>query len=314
MAMGTRMSERNLARGLFAVVIATLLTFTGLAPADAGITIMQNPRVWFVPGEITATGWASSLDIENEPTGAAEDEAVVGSIHDGDWTQYVVLDDGDMAASRRYVVSARVASATSGGIISISFDGMHVGSIEVSGTGGWQNWTTVNTTIELPLDTNSMILTYNGDGDGELLKLSSLTFERAPERPLREEAVDDFVEALESYGDEHGTYRVHGGGHRGKGNAWAFYEGKSYPKSTANVLIEGGHLSPEPVRDELWTDHTSIIGDVLVYTCKDRVAVFTREGNGQPSVEDRAWWDANGCLRYPIDRLGVSYFALSSRL
>ncbi len=136
---------------------------------------------------------------------------------------------------------------------------------------------------------------------------------RDPE-DLRIMAVWEMLEALESYGDANGTYLVDGSGFRGRGSGWAFYEkaGSNYPASIANALIETGHLPADARHDPLWENPLSIAGDVLVYRCQDRVAVFTREGISKPSTEDSDWWADNGCTRYPIDRLNTTYFKLSS--
>jgi len=134
-----------------------------------------------------------------------------------------------------------------------------------------------------------------------------------PDEDLRQQAVDQMVAALESYGDANATYLVDGGGSRGRGSGWAFFAqpGSNYPVSTASVLVGAGHLPPDHLHDPLWTSIGSVKGDVLIYRCKDRVAVFTREGNRKPTPEDADWWTDNGCIRYPIDRLNATYYKVS---
>ncbi len=138
---------------------------------------------------------------------------------------------------------------------------------------------------------------------------------RDPE-DLRRLAVDEMVKALESYGQANGTYLVDGSGFRGRGSGWAFYEkaGGNYPASIVNALVDAGHLPVDGGRDPLWEGPLSITGDMLVYRCMDRVAVFTREGVSAPSSDDSVWWAENGCTRYPIDRLNATYFSLSDPL
>ncbi len=131
----------------------------------------------------------------------------------------------------------------------------------------------------------------------------------------RQHAVDEMLLALQYYNEKNGTYWVADAGSKGTGHGWGFYEGDSvYVTSIASALRDGGHLSAKPIHDPLWMGSTDIIGDVLVYRCKHRVAVFTRHGEGQPTPEDRAWWDDNDCFRYPIDRLDAKYFRLSAPL
>jgi len=151
-------------------------------------------------------------------------------------------------------------------------------------------------------------------GDPTGRSLSGPKGEAMTDEGLRQVAVGDMVDALESYANEHGTHMVSGGGYLGNGAGWAFYEGAKYPASTAGVLTDGGHLRSDMVYDPLWTSKTSTAGDVLIYRCKDRVGVFSRNGDGQPSANDSAWWTNNGCTRYPIDTLKATHFKVSDPL
>lgn len=142
--------------------------------------------------------------------------------------------------------------------------------------------------------------------------------EGADEREdLRVAAVDATLEALRSYAVANGTYLVPGTGFDGRGSGWAFYEGSRYSTSIANALIATGHLSADPLHDPLWADTTSMAsaeGAVLVYACKDRVAVFARHGTAQPATTEADWWAENECTRYPIDQLGATYYRVSNSL
>ena len=71
----------------------------------------------------------------------------IGWMCSGEWIEYTV----DVARAGRYVVEARVASEGTGGQFRIAMDGVDVsGDIVVPATGGWQNWVTVSTAVELP--------------------------------------------------------------------------------------------------------------------------------------------------------------------
>jgi len=119
------------------------------------------------------------------------------------------------------------------------------------------------------------------------------------------------ITALESYANSNGTYSVSGGGYQGNGAGWAFWEGNNYPTATSSVLISDGHLAADAIPDPYAAGDNSGTGDVLIYTCADRVAVFTRDTTTHPSASDSTWWADNNCNRYPIDRLNATYFALS---
>lgn len=313
--MSLRSAQHDSLRGLAVAVLAVLTLLVGLAHADAGFTIMHNEKAADreIPLEaIEAEDWIRAVGIENQPTGDTSGTSDVVAIHDGDWTEYQV-DEGDAAAGdSQYVVEVRVASAITGGVIDLTLDGDHVGSVEVPNTGGWNNWATAYATVELASEQELLRLTYKGTLDTELFKLNWISFQLLDPELLRSRAVNQMITALESYAAVDGSFVVDGGGHNGYGQGWAFYEGETYTKSIANVLIDRGHLPSTPLHDQLWTSHTSIAGDVLIYTCKDRVAVFTREGFGQPSAVDRDWWQNNGCNPYPVGQLGVTYYAVSN--
>jgi len=128
----------------------------------------------------------------------------------------------------------------------------------------------------------------------------------------REQAVADMVTALESYAEQHGTYLVEGTGFLGRGSGWAFWEqeGSAYPTSIASVLAGQDHLTADTNRGPQW----SAMSDMLVYRCRDRVAVFITDSAQQPSVSDQNWWASNRCFMYPIDTLGATYFEVSEPL
>lgn len=70
----------------------------------------------------------------------------VGWIREGEWLEYTVT--GQVG---EYNVVARVASESAGGTFRIEVDGVDAtGPITVPVTGGWQTWTDVSATLELP--------------------------------------------------------------------------------------------------------------------------------------------------------------------
>jgi len=86
---------------------------------------------------------AEDVDIENCSEGGFN----VGWIETGEWIEYTV----DVATVRGdYDLDVRVATRNAGGAFRIEFKGIdQTGSITVPNTGGWQNWTTVSTTVTL---------------------------------------------------------------------------------------------------------------------------------------------------------------------
>jgi len=95
---------------------------------------------------------------------------IIGYIEDGDWIRFNSVDFGKGADS----FQARVASATNGGNIEIHLDsptGKAVGSCVVTGTNGWQNWTTVSCPVNDVTGVHDVYLKFAG-GRGFLLNIN----------------------------------------------------------------------------------------------------------------------------------------------
>ncbi len=84
----------------------------------------------------------SDVDIQSSTEGGFN----IGWMCAGEWLEYTV----DVASPGTYTLRARVASQSTGGSLAFEFDGADVtGAMSVPATGGWQNWTTVETQVEL---------------------------------------------------------------------------------------------------------------------------------------------------------------------
>jgi beta-glucosidase len=71
----------------------------------------------------------------------------VGYLNNGEWLEYTVnLPDPEAV----YSIGVRVASLPGGGQLRVRLDGAVLGTIQIPGTGGWQNWQTI-TLPNLPL-------------------------------------------------------------------------------------------------------------------------------------------------------------------
>ena len=83
-----------------------------------------------------------------------------GWTESGEWMEYTV----DVAAAGSYTFEARVASNASGGTFHVEFDGVDkTGTLTAPGTGGWQEWTTVSTTVTLSAGTQVMRFVSSGN-------------------------------------------------------------------------------------------------------------------------------------------------------
>ena len=126
-------------------------------------------------------------------------------------------------------------------------------------------------------------------------------------------AVAEVLDALESYSEENGSYRVADSGWGGSGLGLFQYEGGNYTQSIAAVLIEQELLTEPVPADVRYTGPASQIDnyDFMVFTCLDRVGVFANSLAIEPLQEDLAWWQDMGCSQAPLQTHGKNYFLLS---
>lgn len=130
------------------------------------------PRSAF--SQIEAESYNSMSGIQTETctdTGGGQD---VGYIESGDYTVYNNINFGSGATG----FDARVASQTSGGNIEVRLDsltGTLVGTCAVTGTGGWQTWTTKSCGVSGASGIHNLYLKFTG-GTGALLNVNWFKF------------------------------------------------------------------------------------------------------------------------------------------
>ena len=109
-----------------------------------------------VPTQLQAEAYCSMSGVQVEPTTDANGGSNVGYIDTGDWMTY----DINVPAAGTYSVQYRVASAASGGVIQLEAagGGTVYGTVNVPGTSGWQNWTTVSHNVTLPAGPQSIAI------------------------------------------------------------------------------------------------------------------------------------------------------------
>lgn len=108
----------------------------------------------------------SGIDVENCSEGGKD----VAYIEDGDYLGFYGILFGRGAES----INFRVASNGSNGTIEVHLDapdGKLIGSMDVSDTGGWQNWKTQKCSIEKTTDVHDVYFVFKG-GEGYLFNLN----------------------------------------------------------------------------------------------------------------------------------------------
>ena len=124
--------------------------------------------------QIKAASFDSMNGIQTEPTSDSGGGINIGWIEDGDWIAFNNVDFGSGANK----VTARVASNTAGGTIEMRLGGISgslIGTIDVTSTGGWQNWQTkaANVSVEGEHD---LFLVFTGSAAGGLFNINWLQF------------------------------------------------------------------------------------------------------------------------------------------
>ncbi|MEQ9306817.1 MAG: carbohydrate-binding protein, partial [Marinoscillum sp.] len=100
-----------------------------------------------ISAAIQAESYCDMNGVQTESTSDTGGGQNVGWIDAGDWLAYRV----DIPTTDNYTIEYRVASPGGGGSLQIEplGGGAAFGSISVSSTGGWQNWTTISHTVSL---------------------------------------------------------------------------------------------------------------------------------------------------------------------
>lgn len=116
-----------------------------LAPFDGLDAYNRAQGVPSLPGRIQAEDFVAMSGVQTESTTDAGGGINVGWIDAGDWMEYLV----DVAVSGLYQVTYRVAAQSSSGRLDFRVGGQALAATDLPITGGWQTWTSVNTTVTL---------------------------------------------------------------------------------------------------------------------------------------------------------------------
>ncbi|WP_335872272.1 glycosyl hydrolase [Bacillus sp. 2205SS5-2] len=113
--------------------------------------------------------------IATEATSDEDGGLNVGWISDGDYIAFENVDFGDGATG----VEARVASQTMGGTMELRLDspeGSVIGQIDITHTGGWQQWETKSGTISDTSGVHDLYLVFKGEPSTDFGNLNWLRF------------------------------------------------------------------------------------------------------------------------------------------
>jgi beta-glucanase (GH16 family) len=111
-----------------------------------------------IPGKIEAENYSTMNGIQNEA--CSEGTMNVGWIDTGDWMDYNV----NVATPGNYTVQYRVSSPNTTGQIQLQNGGTILATTNVPNTGGWQNWQTVTSTVNLAAGNQTLRVYANVGG------------------------------------------------------------------------------------------------------------------------------------------------------
>ena len=109
---------------------------------------------------IEAEDYTAMSGVQTQNTADTGGGLNVGFIDFNDWLEYEIT----VPSSGTYTLNLRIASPNSGANISLQVNGSNAGNVEIPRTGGWQNWETISTTINLAAGTQTLRLTSTGNG------------------------------------------------------------------------------------------------------------------------------------------------------
>ena len=124
----------------------------------AGVAYADNS-----PGN--SGGWYRQTDVDIEATSDANGGYDVGWMGAGEWLKYTVT----VPTAGAYTIRARVAVPGAGGRFHIESNGVdRTGPMTIPNTGGWQVWTTISATANLPAGQQVLRLVLDANGSSGL--------------------------------------------------------------------------------------------------------------------------------------------------
>jgi hypothetical protein len=129
------------------------LLLTSALVAMASLSTAANAAI-----KVKAENFSQQQGVQTEPTADTDGGNNVGYIENGDWVEYAI----DVPAAGEYTFSARVASDTNGGRFVVLANNAEKATVKVKGTGGWQNWVTLENTLNLEAGAQTLRFNFKG--------------------------------------------------------------------------------------------------------------------------------------------------------
>ncbi|WP_338556819.1 carbohydrate-binding protein [Paenibacillus sp. KS-LC4] len=141
----------------------------------AGVPQIANLNP-YIRTEAETIGWNAGITTErSQATGGPTNNLNVTNVNNGDW---IAVGKADFGTSGAKTFKANVASNV-GGKIEIRLDsatGTLVGTLNVSSTGGVQNWQEIETTVSNATGVHNLFLVFTGSGASNLFNIDYWQF------------------------------------------------------------------------------------------------------------------------------------------
>ncbi|SEN29880.1 glycosyl hydrolase [Lihuaxuella thermophila] len=125
-----------------------------------GFKASSGGNAYAIPGKIEAENYQTMSGVQTETTTDTGGGQNVGWIDPGDWMDYKV----NVQTTGGYKIEYRVASTGTSGQIQLKSGSNVLATTNVPNTGGWQNWTTVQATVQLNAGVQTLRLHAGGGG------------------------------------------------------------------------------------------------------------------------------------------------------
>lgn len=119
-------------------------TLTPLGQLYMDIPVYDPDYKFQIPGRIEVEEYYLMKGLFAEMTEDTDGFLNIGWVDNNDWAEYKI----NVSETATYKIGARVAGINTG-VIAILIDGASKATINTPSTGGWQNWQTITTKIEL---------------------------------------------------------------------------------------------------------------------------------------------------------------------
>ena len=123
---------------------------TGNLSANTGVILSRGPT--HLPGLLQAEAYADMYGVRKEPCADSGGGENVGYLDAGDWVEYDVA----ILEAGAYDIKFRIASQSTAGQFQLLSDDLELLTQDVPVTGGWQDWETITTQVDLAAGTQNL--------------------------------------------------------------------------------------------------------------------------------------------------------------